>query len=127
MDQSQNSEPFIQGHGPSQQTQSMYMDSELRQPNHANKDSMAQSAFEEQNSAMNIAELQMMATQAQSTANFTQKSIQEIDPRKPVTIAATTQQTFQEKDSSLERPDPQLSDAQPTLDSIQVGHVGIGA
>ena len=41
MDQSQNSEPFIQGHGPSQQTQSMYMDSELRQPNHANKDSMA--------------------------------------------------------------------------------------
>ena len=67
----------------------------------------------------------MMATQAQSTANFTQKSIQGI--QKPGTIAATTQQTFKEKDDSLERPDPQLSDAYHNLDSIQVGHVGIGA
>ena len=66
----------------------------------------------------------MMATQAQSTANFTQKSIQEI--HKPGTIAATTQQTFKEKDDSLARRDPQLSDAYHNLDSIQVGHVGIG-
>ena len=57
MDQSQNSEPFIDGRTQSQQNQSINVSSEPRQPNHVNKDSMAQSAFGEQSSAMNIAEL----------------------------------------------------------------------